>query len=149
MSNRIKNTFSEDKNFFIMKNKTFDEILFNFCSINEENEIVIDYRYFKLLCLTKSMNYDTINEYVIKLMQKVLLNNSVFVVHLCLKSLTIADVDKHYKFICKISEILKTTFPDKLEKCFVYKAPFIFSQLFTIISAFVDKTTLDKLELVK
>jgi len=82
MSNRIKNTFSEDKNFFIMKNKTFDEILFNFCSINEENEIVIDYRYFKLLCLTKSMNYDTINEYVIKLMQKVLLNNSVFVVHL-------------------------------------------------------------------
>jgi hypothetical protein len=48
----------------------------------------------------------------------------------------------------KISEVLKTSFPDNLEKCFIYKAPFIFSQFFSVISTFVDKKTLSKIELI-
>jgi hypothetical protein len=48
-----------------------------------------------------------------------------------------------------MSEVLKTTFPDKLNVCYVYNAPFIFSKVISIVGAFVDKKTQQKIKLIK
>ena len=151
----IKDKFLLDDNFKTKKNapqhhsnKTLNELLLGFCALNENNEIVLDCRYFKLIYNLNCLDGDAIIKYVINVIQSSLEKRELFIIHACLKSLSLTDIDKHYKFICKISEALKVTFPDKLDKCFIYKAPFIFSQLFTIISVFVDKKTMAKLELV-
>ena len=44
---------------------------------------------------------------------------------------------------------LKDKYPEKLAKCYVYNAPFIFTQIFNIVSMFIDKETQKKIELVK
>jgi hypothetical protein len=150
----IKNNFISDENFVSKKytglqiNKTLNEILLAFCNSNNENEIILDYRYFKVLSNLNCVHGDSIIQHVVDVIKSTLEKKDNFVIHACLKSLSLTDIDKYYQFICKISEILKTTFPDKLDKCFIYKAPFIFSQVFTIISVFVDKKTMAKIELV-
>jgi hypothetical protein len=150
----IKNNFISDENFISKKytglkiNKTLNEILLAFCNSNNENEIILDYRYFKVLSNLNCIHYDSIIQHVVDVIHATIEKKELFIIHVCLKSLSLTDIDKYYHFICKISEILKTTFPDKLDKCFIYKAPFIFSQVFTIVSAFVDKKTLAKIELV-
>ena len=153
-SSTIKERFLLDDNFKTKKgalqqeNKSLNELLLGFCSSNDESEIVLDCRYFKLICSLNYIDYDSIIKYVISVIKTTLEKKELFIVHVCLKSLSLTDMDKHYKFICKISEVLKNTFPDKLDKCLIYKAPFIFSQLFSIISVFVDKKTMSKVELV-
>ena len=66
-----------------------------------------------------------------------------------MKNLTITDVDKHIKFIQNMSVILKEKYPNKLTKCFVHNAPFVFSQILNIVSMFIDKETQSKIELIK
>jgi len=63
--------------------------------------------------------------------------------------LTISDIDQYYSIIREISEIFKMKFPDKLEECFIYNAPFIFTQFIKIVSVFADKKTMNKMKLVK
>jgi hypothetical protein len=65
-----------------------------------------------------------------------------------MKNLNISDVDKHYKFIQHISVLFKERYHNKLTKCFVYNAPFVFSQILNMISIFIDKETQSKIELV-
>jgi hypothetical protein len=150
----IKNNFISDENFVSKKytglqiNKTLSELLLGFCHSNEDNEILLDCRYFKLIYTLNCIDCDSIIQHVINVIRNTLEKRELFIIHVCLKSLSLTDIDKYYKFICKISEVLKSTFPDKLDKCFIYKAPFIFSQLFSIISVFVDKKTMAKIELV-
>jgi hypothetical protein len=154
----IKNNFLLDLRFktpkkLFTKNQIqftdVNELLCGFCNVNKDNEIILDYRYFNLLYDTRNFDENYIINYVIEQIQNALNHNSMFVVHVCLKSLSLVCIDKYYQFICKIAEILKLTFPDKLEKCFIYNAPFIFSQFFSIISAFVDKHTLSKVQLIE
>ena len=150
----IKDRFLLDENFKPKKstlqqtNKILSELLLGFCHSNEDNEILLDCRYFKLIYTLNCIDGDSIIQHVINVIRTTLEKRELFIIHVCLKSLSLTDMDKYYKFICKISEVLKSTFPDKLDKCFIYKAPFIFSQLFSIISAFVDKKTMAKIELV-
>jgi len=150
----IKEQFLKDENFKNKKshitqiNKSLKEILFLFCNVNEDNEMIIDYRYFKLLESINCLDKDYIIKYVMNHISLILKNQEHFVVHLCLHSLSLTDLEKHYTFMYKISEMLKTSFPDNLERCFIYKAPFIFSQFFSVISTFVDKKTLAKIELI-
>jgi hypothetical protein len=66
-----------------------------------------------------------------------------------MKNLTIVEIDKHKEYIKFISEFLKDKYPEKLAKCYVYNAPFIFTQIFNIVSMFIDKETQKKIELVK
>jgi isopentenyldiphosphate isomerase len=86
--------------------------------------MIIDYRYFKLLESINGLDKDYIIKYVMNHISLILKNQEHFVVHLCLHSLSLSDLEKHYTFMYKISEMLKTSFPDNLEKCFIYKAPF-------------------------
>lgn len=149
----IKNNFLLDDIFSTNKknapvNKNIDDIFNGFCNLNKDNEIIVDFRYFKLLKTQMNVETDFMIQHIINIIKKALIKNKLFVMHVCLKSLSIADADKYYNFICKISEILKNAFPDKLEKCLIYNAPCIFSQLVSIFSAFVDKKTMGKLEMI-
>jgi hypothetical protein len=77
------------------------------------------------------------------------LENSNFNVHANLKNLTLADIDKHKEFIQNISIILKQKYTNKLTKCYIYNAPFVFSQILNIVSLFIDKETQTKIQLVQ
>ena len=144
----LDDNFKQKKGTLYQTNKTLSELLLGFCHSNEDNEILLDCRYFKLIYNLNCIDCDSIIQHVINVIRNTLEKRELFIIHVCLKSLSLTDMDKYYKFICKLSEVLKSTFPDKLDKCFIYKAPFIFSQLFSIISVFVDKKTMAKIQLV-
>ncbi len=74
--------------------------------------------------------------------------NDEFIVHVNMQKLSIADVNKHNLFIQQMSSHLKDKYPKKLSKCYVYNSPFIFTQIFSIVSIFIDKDTQNKIELV-
>ena len=132
-----------------IKNKTMNDLLLGFCNINEDNDIILNYSYLKIIKqLIQTLDNNFIINHVVEMIELVLTKNVYFTVHVSLKSLTISDIEKYYSFISNISETLKKKFPDKLEKCFIYNAPFIFSQIFNIISSFVDKPTIVKIQLV-
>jgi hypothetical protein len=65
-----------------------------------------------------------------------------------MKSLTLTEIEKHMEFIQYISKLLRDKYTNKLLKCYIYNAPFVFSQLFNIISFLIDKETLSKIELI-
>ena len=77
------------------------------------------------------------------------MENSNFNVHANIKNLTLADIDKHKEFIQNISIILKQKYTNKLTKCYIYNAPFVFSQILNIVSLFIDKETQTKIQLVQ
>jgi len=53
------------------------------------------------------------------------------------------------KFICGISRLLKTAFPDKLYKCFLQKPSVLFRSIYLIVRTVIDKETRDKITIVK
>jgi hypothetical protein len=124
-----------------------DSFIINFCKIyDNSNHIIIDYRFFKLL--VKDEFYNFFINYIILTINKVLENYNTFYIHIFLKSLTLLDIEKYYSFISNISILLQKKFPDKLEKCCIYEAPFIFSQIIFILSKFIDKKTQQKITIV-
>jgi hypothetical protein len=124
----------------------WNDILKGLCSI-KENCIILNYIYFKHLA--KDETYTYILNYITNNIDKILLKNNEFIVHVNMKNLTIVDIDKHKEYIKYISEFLKDKYPEKLAKCYVHNAPFIFTQIFNIVSMFIDKETQKKIELVK
>ena len=119
----------------------------NFICINTDNEIIIDYRIFKLISTPQS--YSMIIENIVDTIETVLLNSNLFTIHLCLKSLTLKELENYYPFIRIVTETLKTKYTDKLEKCYIYNAPFIFAQVISLVSKIVDKKTQQKMIIVK
>jgi hypothetical protein len=123
-----------------------NDILTKLCFINK-NAIIINYIYFKYLATDQTYSY--ILMYITKTIDNILLNNSNFIVHLNVKKITLSDIDKHKIFIQNLSLYLNENYPDKLLKCYVHNAPFVFAQILNIISSFIDKETQKKIELVK
>lgn len=123
-----------------------NDILTHLCSI-KNGSILLDYKYFKPCARVE--NYGVILKHIIETIQTILREKDTFVIHINLQSLTLSDVEKYYSFIQIISETMKNTFPDKLEQCNIYNAPFIFSQVYRIISLFIDKKTQQKMKLVE
>jgi CRAL/TRIO domain len=124
----------------------FNDILSKLCFVIKSDNILLDYRYFKFIA--SSDNYEFIIHYIVSVIQSVLIKHETFTLHVNLDSLTLLHIEKHFSFIKNMSEILKTTFPDKLNICHVYNAPFIFSKIISIISVFVDKKTQQKIKLI-
>jgi len=152
----IKSQFLNDNNFkqnkllsasFFME-KSLTEILSSFCNVNSNNDIIMDYRYFKILTQLKGIDKDYIIQYVINLIQDVLSKKETFTIHICLQTLSLTDLERYYNFIVTFSDHFKKTFSDRLDKCFFYKAPFIFSQLLSILSKVFDKKTMAKMHSV-
>ena len=143
-SENIENTSSEkiiDK----VRNGNWNDIFKGLCCI-KENNIVLNYIYFKYIANDETYSY--IMNHITNNIDQILQTNNEFSVHVNMKSLTIVDIDKHKEFIQQISLFLKDNYPNKLEKCYVYNAPFMFSNFFNIVSMFIDKETQKKIELV-
>ena len=120
--------------------------LMNYICYTHENVVVMDYRYFKYIACENS--YQLIINHFLTIIDSILNIQSSFTVCICIKSLTIGDIEKHITFIKNVSNILKNTYENKLDKCYIYKAPFIFSQIYNIISCFIDKVTQQKIVMV-
>jgi hypothetical protein len=129
-----------------IKKGNLNDILSKLCFINE-NAVIINYIYFKYLATETIYNY--ILTYITNNIDNVLLKNNEFIVHVNMQKLSISDIDKHKAFITNLSLVLKEKYPNKLLKCYIYKAPFMFKQIFNIINVFIDKETQEKIELVK
>ena len=120
-------------------------ILEGLCNI-KDNAIVLDYIYFKHY--STKITYNIILNHITNNIDIILSKNEKFSVHVNLKKLTLIDIDKYKEFIHDMSVYLKDKYPDKLTKCYIYNAPFVFSQIFNIVSLFIDKDTQTKIELI-
>lgn len=129
-----------------MKNNRVDDIISGFCSIKNDS-IILDYACFK--CFAGNETYQTILNIITGHIDSILKENDTFVVHVNMKHLTMSDVDKHKKFICILSNQFKERYPCKLNKCYIYNAPSVFSQIYKMISCFIDKETQKKIHLHK
>jgi hypothetical protein len=125
-----------------------DEFLKKTCFIYKENHIVINYCYLKWLMKNGIYKNEDLIEYIMNVFKETLGFHKNFILHINSNHLTMIDIDKYYLFIKNISLIMKETFPNKLNKCFVYNASFIFSKLFSILSVFIDKATIQKIKIV-
>ena len=146
----INNIFSANDNIEKIidniKKGNINDILSKLCFV-QKNAVIINYIYFKYLATETTYNY--ILMYITNNIDNILLNNSEFIVHVNMHKLSISDIDKHQTFINNLSFVLKEKYPNKLLKCYIYKAPFMFKQIFNMISVFIDKETQEKIELVK
>lgn len=125
----------------------FHDILAKLCfTIN--NEVVLDYRYFKFVSSSPE-NYETIIQFIVSMIQNCLQTEETVIFHVNMHSITLLHIEKFFPFIKQMSEVLKTAFPDKLNTCYIYNAPFIFSKLFNVVSMFIDKKTQQKIQLIK
>lgn len=148
-NDRITKYFETNENYKKVKGKIslcIKEILSNWCFPVKENEIILDSQFFILIATTD--NYGIIMNSAISLIEEILKTNETITVHLNMKSFTLIHLEKHYSFIKNICILLQTKFPDKLEKCFVYNAPFLFTQFFSIVSKFIDRKTQKKIKLI-
>jgi hypothetical protein len=108
---------------------------------------MMDIRLFKAAAAVASE--DVLIHTVVDTINAALANNETFDVHVCLKGMSLMDLDKHASFIGTISSCLKEMFPDRLGTCFIYKAPFLFTNLFAVLSKFIDAPTARKIRLVE
>jgi hypothetical protein len=119
-----------------------NELLKNFCNIKTNNEIELNYKYFKII--NTFIEKNEILNYMIYIIENVLTKYQTFIIHANIEKLTLLEVEKNKDFIQNMSCILKDRFPDKLEKCFIHEGSFIFKQIYNLISIFIDKPTLKK-----
>lgn len=129
-----------------IKKGDLNDILSKLCYV-EKNAVIINYIYFKYLATETMYNY--ILMYITNNIDNILLKYSEFIVHVNMYKLSISDIDKHQTFINNFSFVLKEKYPNKLLICYIYKAPFMFKQIFNMISMFIDKETQEKIKLVK
>ena len=140
--NNITN-FSQSINMKINETK-LQELLHNFCHIKTNNEIAINYKYFKII--NTFIDKNNILNYLIFIVENILKNYNTFIVHVNIEKLTLLDIDKNKDFVQDMSNTLKDRFPDKLEVCLIYEGSFIFKQLYNVLSLFIDKKTLKKIK---
>ena len=153
MNNEAKNNetklfkdFTTDKMLTLIRNNDLNSILNNICRFDNQ-EIYIDYRYFNPVASKNT--YEVIINCIISNINAVLSIYDTFIVHVCMKSLSVIDAEKHSKFIYNVSKLFKEKYPNKLNQCFIYNAPFIFARVYDIIRPFIDKETQKKVIMVK
>lgn len=120
------------------------ELLHNFCSIKLNNEIIINYKYFKII--NTFIDKNNILNYLIFIVENVLKNYSTFIVHVNIEKLTLLEIEKNRDFVQNMSNVLKDKFPDKLEQCLIHEGSFIFKQIYNLLALFIDKPTLKKIK---
>ena len=113
----------------------------------EGDKVFIDYKIMKQVLHVNT--YDIVFEHLINVTKEILLHNEFINIHVCLKGLTITDMDKHRNFAIRIIKTFSEQFPNKLNVCNLYKTPAIFSQIFALVSMFIDKVTTHKIRVVK
>jgi len=148
MSSNIPDTFntSTEEIYSIIKSASSPiDILKRMCYVMN-GEFYFDYRYFKPIGSPEI--YQELLTYIVNEMRVLEPHVEKFTCHVCLKGLSIKELDKHSQYIKLISQTLDNTFPNKLSKCYIYNVSSIFTYLFKILGYFVDKATLSKVTLV-
>jgi hypothetical protein len=136
---------SSEKIISKIKKGEINDIFNGLCKI-KDGIIIIDYTYFKHFASLET--YPVIISLITNNIDEVLKYKSFITVYLNMKTLTVTDIDKHKTFIYHILDLLNKKYPKKLDKCYVYNAPYIFSQIYNIVSLIIDKDTLMKIELM-
>jgi len=129
-----------------IKNNNFTEI-FEGLSYIKNNAIIVEYKYFKYFASLHT--YDIITDYIDKQLSNILTKNNTFTIYVNMKSISISDIDKHHNYISYISKFFSDKYPNLLQKCYIYNAPYIFEKIFAMIRVFVDKETLTKINIIK
>lgn len=125
---------------------TVPEILNKMCSSNL-NEITFYYSVFKAIANTTT--YPIILNYMYELAQRTLTIYPKVIIHANLKSITVGSIDTHKQFIMDAIKKMSVDFSDALELCYLYKTPFVFTQIYNIISIAIDKETKQKIQIIK
>lgn len=128
-----------------IKNGDFTDIFENFIQI-ENNQITIHYIYFKHFA--SNSTYEFLTELITNKIDPIINQYQTFVVHFNIKTFSLVELDKHKTYIYSVSNYFKERYPNKLEKCYIYNSSFLINQLYNIVSSFIDKDTLDKIEFI-
>ena len=136
---------SKEKIMHHVQHGNFNELLELFCKINE-NEIIVDYYYFKYL--GNSQTYTIFTNFVVGHIDHILQLHDKFDVQLSIKKLSVMEINKHLNYIRFVSNMLKTKYQNKMGKCLIHNASGVFSQIYEIIVPFIDKDTQEKIQLI-
>lgn len=123
----------------------FQDLLNYFCIV-EDNNLILNYYYFKYLA--NSQTYDIFTNLIVGYIDNILQNYAKFNVHVSIHKLSVMEIHKHINFIRNMSDLLKTRYQDKMEKCSIYNASNLFSQIYELIVPFIDPDTQKKIGLV-
>jgi hypothetical protein len=146
MSLKLESSNNSEKIISKIKNGDFTDIFENFIQI-EQNNITIHYIYFKHFA--SNSTYEFLTNLITNKIDPIIHQHSNFIVHFNIKTFSLVELDKHKSYIYSVSNYFKEKYPNKLEKCFIYNSSFLINQLYNIISSFIDKDTLNKIEFIQ
>jgi len=130
-----------------LKNIDFSLFLNSFCRIDQQNHVVIDYRYFKLIAF--SDNYDLFKFFIVDKINKVLLIEENVTIHVNLDNITLTDIDKHSNFLIQLAKYMSEEFPDKLDKGYIYHSGFLIHSIYSMLTMVLSKETRSKILFIK
>lgn len=109
--------------------------------------VYVDYKFFKKY-MTQEL-YETFVTHVLTLTDDLLQKVELLNIHVCMKTLSITDFDKHREFIFQFVQLVQTRYPNKLNKCFIYETPSIFAQMYKLLSVIMDRETRQKITILQ
>jgi hypothetical protein len=130
-----------------IKNIDFSLFLNSFCRIDQNNHIIIDYRYFKLIAF--SDNYELFKLFMVDKINKLLSVIDNIVLHVNLESISLIDIEKHSTFLIHLATFMAETFPDKLEKGYIYNSGFLVHSIYNMLIVVLNRETRNKIIFVK
>lgn len=128
-----------------------DEYLDRLCFTKQMGEEIIIFNSQlakQLFEICKPLNIDLhalIIQRLVDMIDKVLAVHPHFVIHVSMKDIQLKDINKHHKGIIQMTMVLRTRYQDKLKICYIHQAPFVFQQIYNIISPFIDTKTKRKI----
>lgn len=105
-----------------------DERLSFFCFMNENNEVILDFRLYKKLYI----HYDKVLEYTTNVFKNLEAKQKEDptiknIIHLNVKNIHLTHLEKYHKSITSFMNALMIIFPNyELDKCYTYNASIIF-----------------------
>ena len=130
-----------------IKNIDFSLFLNSFCRIDQNNQIVIDYRYFKLIAF--SDNYELFKFFLVDKINKVLSIAEKIVLHVNLETISLIDIEKHSTYLIHLAKYMSENYPDKLDKCYIYNSGYLVHSVYNILILVLNRETRDKILFVK
>lgn len=130
--------------------KTLDlhGLFHNFCHNSNENNILIDSRYFKML-VKNNIPIELIQDYLCNVVDKVLVSNTNYIIHANLESISVFDFNKYQTFILNITSIFRSRFVNKLNYCYLYNTSILLKILHSFFKKFMTKEDLNSINFVK
>ena len=116
--------------------------------MSKGNNVYINFEEFK--AKPEPKDYDEITREIVDSMSEALKENSLFIVHFDMNTMTLSDLEHYMKFFMKLAKILQALFPNKLQTCYIYNAPsFIKASYHVFFKLFMDSVTRKKIILVE